>query len=471
MPLALAFSVGSVNSQPCALGNSGVKLNYSVVDGSNCKINIDLYFDMVHNPGGKWFWVHIWPAASYSDWNYGTPPTLANSGLNGSIATFGVEHHGSNLLIQTSYPPDPSAPGFQSNGLNVVVSPGTMSGSDRYTVKNLMLTAPGSCDIPQSYMVDVWESQSAQSQVVHCFVKGMNFFANDPTVNGILYCDVPRKYSFSLKTISNTTMSVNYKVFIDDGNGVFNASGDNILVNSGTEILSSGNLFRYQSPMLGYLPYSGQKPWSDRDLWVEITTASIPNAIYAQLTNSCIPLPVQISTINAQRNGENVRLQWTTVTEMNNRGFYIERNDDSYHWNTIAFVPTQAIAGNSNTLLSYLYSDNNRNNDVSTYRLRQVDFDGKLTYSSVVSVDGLKSKDELVFYPNPCGDDQLMIRLDANASFKIELYNQDGRITRQWSNLQSGSYDLKGLDAGVYILKVTNKNTGDIRTGKLILVH
>lgn len=460
----------SGNSQPCSIGSPGVKLNYAVTDGSNCRINIDLYFDMDHNSGGKFAWVHIWPTADYSNWGYGSPPTMANGGLTGSIASFGFEHKGGDLFIQSSYPLDPSAPGFQYTGLSVSEGPGEVTGFERYTVKNLSLLLPGGCNIPRSFTADVWQSQAAGSNVVHCFDKGLAFFANDPSVTGFMNCFVPRTYSFQVTTISAADMTVNYKVFIDDGDGIFNKPTDNIEVAGGIALLNAGNNYHYNSGLRGYLPYSGQKPYADRDLWVELTTAAVPNAVYAHLINSCIALPVQMLSFTAARKEKLVDLEWTTAAEINNKGFYIERRSGNEDWARLMFVPSAAPGGNSNSQLFYSYHDPNELTAVSLYRLCQVDLDNRVSYSDTRLVRGVGQVGKLLVYPNPSPDGRLVIVLDEmDRENTIRLLDMNGRVVREWNNLPDGRITVMNLSSGMYIIKVWNKNNNQVEQVKAVI--
>jgi len=459
------------SAQPCTLGNPGVKLNYTVTQGSNCQIGLDLYFDMIHNPGGKWLWVHIWPTASYSNWNYNNPPTTSNGGLTGSIATFGLEHQGTSLVIQASYPPDAAAPGFQYSGLIAVEGPGSMTGSERYTIKNLVLTVPGGCNTPQSFTADVWESQSAQSQNVHCFVKGMNFYANDPSADGLLLCSNPRRYRFTITTINSGGMNVNFKVFVDDGDGIFNKITDTLQVNNGSVALDALNGYKYQSPLLDYLPWSGQQPYADKDLWLEVTSPAVPNAIYAQLLNSCIPLAVKFTSFTAVRAKELVRLQWRTATEAGNSGFYIERKNSSAGWQTVTFVPTQAPGGNSNTELYYSFDDYNIVPTITEYRLRQTDQDGKNAYSEIKPVKGLNQPASLQVYPNPTPDGQITVVTSLTGELVLRLIDMNGKIVRQWSDFANGRIFIGALAAGTYSLQVYSKATLEMQQTKIILAR
>lgn len=458
-------------STQCVIDNPGIKLNYTVTDGNNCRINLDLYFDMIHNPGGKFAWIHIWPSNSYANWNYNNPPTLANGGLNGSIATIGIEHQQSSLVVQSTYPPDAGAQGIQFTGVTASEGPGILAGSERYTIKNINLLVPGDCNIPQSFTMDVWQSQSAQAQVVHCAAKGLVFFANDPRVTGLLNCNIPHTYTFVINTTSNTTIDVSYKVFIDNGDGIFNPAQDGVQVLSGTANLNPGNNYRYSSGVMGYLPYSAQKPEADRDLWLQVTSPYAPNAVYAHLTNGCIGLPVQLIRFTALRKNEMVNLSWTTSMEAGNKGFYIERLE-GVQWQTIGFVASAALNGQSDAEISYTYADYNALTMVSQYRLKQVDLQGSFTYSAIRVVPGMELTGRLLVFPNPSPDGNLnIVANDLEGELFIRIMDMNGKLVQQWSRSGGQQLAIRFSKSGMYILQVQQKATGRTLNHKIVIAR
>ncbi len=116
-------------------------------------------------------------------------------------------------------------------------------------------------------------------------------------------------------------------------------------------------------------------------------------------------IPVELTSFSAKVNDKNVVLSWVTATELNNHGFEIQRSLKSESgkdvWSKIGFVE-----GNGNTTETHLYSflDGNivRPGHYS-YRLKQVDFDGKYAYSEVAEIDIKKPVTYFLSqnYPNP----------------------------------------------------------------------
>jgi hypothetical protein len=458
--LPIILTVATLNfsaySQPCQFANLGIKVN-SEVPGPNgtCIINFDMYFDIDHNAGGKYFWFHVWPTDSYTNYNYNSnkAPTTANGGLTNSVLTFGFDHFQFQLTPMTSYLPDPGVQGFVGTYTISEVAGATF---DRYTAKGLYLTLPQGCNVSQPLTIDAWQTQAENGNNIHCFVNNVPIILNDPTITGgLLFCEIPRTYRFDINTKSVAQRTVNYKVFIDNGDGIFNAGLDTIQINSGTEIISSTTPFH--SPRLGYAPYNSTKPYSDRSLWVVILAngTDIPNEIYALIANSCVPLPVQLTQFTAQRNKMQVTLKWTTASENNNKGFYIERQNGIGNWQTLAFVNTMAFMGNSATDLNYSYTDINDLNGLTQYRLRQVDIDNKATLSDVRIVKGLDQLFNVRIFPNPTSDGQLVLVMDkADKAADITLIDMSGKITAQWNHFTGNRLQIHSLTTGLYVLKV-----------------
>jgi hypothetical protein len=113
-----------------------------------------------------------------------------------------------------------------------------------------------------------------------------------------------------------------------------------------------------------------------------------------------IPFPVKLMSFNGRNNGTTNELTWITATEQNNKDFSIERSEDSKNWRAIGSQLSKAQNGNSNEKLTYTFTDKSPNAGMEYYRLKQTDRDGKVTYSTYISVNsnaGLNVK----IYPNP----------------------------------------------------------------------
>ncbi|HYG50060.1 MAG TPA: hypothetical protein VD905_04110, partial [Flavobacteriales bacterium] len=93
---------------------------------------------------------------------------------------------------------------------------------------------------------------------------------------------------------------------------------------------------------------------------------------------SASPLPVIGLEFYAKRiNKQQVQLDWKTLQEINNKGFYIERKkENENNFAALRFVDSKGQNGNSSFSLSYMQLDTNNYAGKTYYRLKQEDFDG-----------------------------------------------------------------------------------------------
>jgi len=187
------------------------------------------------------------------------------------------------------------------------------------------------------------------------------------------------------------------------------------------------------------------------------------------LTNSCATLPVTMTSFTAARSQTNITLKWETVTEINSRGFYIERNIDGV-WQQIAFIPSQSINGNSTSLLTYTFTDVNAAKGISQYRLKQVDIDNKSKYSEIRSVIGYGQKVKTVVYPNPSSDGRVNVVFDDTKESKdITLIDAIGQTVKQWKKVTGNNILIDNLTPGMYSLRIVIPATGEQSVEKIVI--
>ena len=239
------------------------------------------------------------------------------------------------------------------------------------------------------------------------------------------------------------------------------ASGNNLP-------LDNTNNYRFTSGIMTYLPYSNQKPYADRALWIVVTSPSIGNEVYARLDNGCIPLPVQFKSFTAIRNHSNVSLTWETASEQNNSGFAVERNTNAV-WEQVAFITSQAVNGNSDVILNYQYTDLNNTKGITQYRIKQVGLDGKSTYSEVRAVRAEGQMGKVIVYPNPGNGQVNIVFEDAGVRRDITLMDLCGRTMKQIRNVSNNNITMNNLAPGMYLLRVVVIETGEQLVEKIVV--
>jgi len=171
-----------------------------------------------------------------------------------------------------------------------------------------------------------------------------------------------------------------------------------------------------------------------------------------------------------QRNNAIVQIAWQTAREQNNRGFEIERRSDNEPWTTVAYVATLAPTGNSSETLKYLYGDNTPLRGNLQYRLRQVDINGRATYSPVRTINVLGEENKIVIYPNPSTDGRVNISFgNVNSLRDVQVLDINGQLIQQWLSINSNSQQLTNLRRGNYFVRVIDRQTGTMTSQKLIV--
>jgi hypothetical protein len=187
------------------------------------------------------------------------------------------------------------------------------------------------------------------------------------------------------------------------------------------------------------------------------------------------PLPVELSSFVSIVNRNDVKLNWTTVTEINNSGFDIERAVSNGEFHKVGFV---AGNGNTSTQRNFSFTDKGLNHGTYNYRLKQIDFNGNFEYfnlSNEVNIGVPSSYSLSQNYPNPFNPStKIDYELPSDGRVSIVLYDLSGKEVETMLNESrtAGYYSLNfnagNLSSGIYFYKITANNF--TMTKKMMLV-
>jgi hypothetical protein len=167
------------------------------------------------------------------------------------------------------------------------------------------------------------------------------------------------------------------------------------------------------------------------------------------------PLPIELVKFSAFPGDEEVHVSWTTLSETNNDFFTIERSNDMYNFEPLAFIRG---AGNSTQKIDYSFTDVNPYQDISYYRLKQTDFDGSYSYSQIACVK-FSNEIPVTIFPNPTSQSINLsyVALENILSFYC-LYDAKGKMVREQKeiSLEKGInkifIDLSEFETGIYFI-------------------
>jgi len=180
--------------------------------------------------------------------------------------------------------------------------------------------------------------------------------------------------------------------------------------------------------------------------------------------NPDFPLPVELSSFTYEVTARDLKLLWSTVSEINNSGFYVERknaNSSNDEWINMGFVKGQ---GNSNSVNNYVYNETSLNSGIYSYRLRQVDFNGNMEYfnlSGVVNISTPAGYSLNQNYPNPFNPTtKISFDIPEAAKVILKIYDAAGNEVKTLlkENKPAGYYTIEfngnDLSSGVYYYKL-----------------
>ncbi len=157
-----------------------------------------------------------------------------------------------------------------------------------------------------------------------------------------------------------------------------------------------------------------------------------------------VALPVELLSFQGQNQGKTNLLTWQTASEKNNYGFQVQRSAEGKDFEPLIFASGH---GTTNEKQSYSYIDNSP--FITTYyRLRQIDFDGKESFSKTISLVRLVVKN-LKIYPTPATD-YLSVETDETGNFSIINLLGQTMMHSQITN----SVDISTLPSAVYFFRV-----------------
>ncbi|MBN8865474.1 MAG: T9SS type A sorting domain-containing protein [Sphingobacteriales bacterium] len=169
-------------------------------------------------------------------------------------------------------------------------------------------------------------------------------------------------------------------------------------------------------------------------------------------------LPVHWLGFSARQQAQGILLSWSTATEEGSKHFDVEHSTNGSSWSRVATI---AASGNSTTVQQYEALHASPASGSNYYRIRQIDADGKHSFSKVVLIAVATNRNAVLVYPNPVVNGMLYVKLEEAAGLRI--VNMSGLTVVQKSlaaglhnlsvaHLPRGSYWVKAGDMAVKVL-------------------
>ncbi len=232
----------------------------------------------------------------------------------------------------------------------------------------------------------------------------------------------------------------------------------------------SGTIYNGNSVNVGLLINADDLQLGDYSMDMEITTNDPvhPLVIIPVTMTVTNEIPVELAAFNAEVIDDNVILNWSTATELNNSGFQIEKRilsqqSSAGNWASVGYIEGKGTTAEKSF---YTFKDKNEKSGKYKYRLKQIDFDGTFSYSDEVEIEVSGPKDFALYqnYPNPFNPSTtIKFALPVKTNFSLNIYNTLGeKITELFNGeMESGYHEIifnaSGLSSGIYFYKIESE--------------
>ncbi|MEN9885184.1 MAG: hypothetical protein RLZZ420_2401 [Bacteroidota bacterium] len=191
---------------------------------------------------------------------------------------------------------------------------------------------------------------------------------------------------------------------------------------------------------------------------------------FAPIELEASALPVILKGFSARSVGAGqVKLQWETLQEQMNKGFWIERksaNQDKFE--RIGFVPSKVPGGSSYKQTGYQFTDNPIVSGKLLYRLVQEDLDSKLTVGEVKKVE-LNQGVIFSVYPNPSRGKVIIQLYDQSNDYALDVYDGMGNKISSFKKVPKTGCQIELPNSGIFIFRLTNLNSGEMHISRHIV--
>lgn len=158
------------------------------------------------------------------------------------------------------------------------------------------------------------------------------------------------------------------------------------------------------------------------------------------------PLPIVLHSFTAHCINSSVEVKWETLCEINNDRFILEKSTNMIDWKILTEING---AGNSNSVVTYTYTDTEISSNSSYYRLTQVDYDNRTEVFNPIALNCGNNTDILEVFPNPAQDKIHIISKETE--YIVEISTLSGVVVSKGTS--ESSININTLSPGVFLIR------------------
>lgn len=193
---------------------------------------------------------------------------------------------------------------------------------------------------------------------------------------------------------------------------------------------------------------------------IPLTGIDNDNFYISSIDGTNTTLPIELTSFKAHVEGTQVKLLWTTASEINNDFFTVERLRPEGGFDAIETVDAHGTVKHEQSYFAY---DRNPLKGINYYRLKQTDFDGTTSYSEIISVEVNETENRLEVYPNPSRHEDITVNMNGlkpGQQVRLTIYSAQQAIV--FTSLETADLNgslharipTRGWSPGAYVLLI-----------------
>jgi hypothetical protein len=177
-------------------------------------------------------------------------------------------------------------------------------------------------------------------------------------------------------------------------------------------------------------------------------------------------MPVELVLFNVECKDSKTKIVWATASETNNDYFTIEKSADATQFENLATITG---AGNSNSYISYSYTDDNPYSGITYYRIKQTDFDGTSTSSAIINSSCKNSEDQIALNLSFANGEVYMTVSHLIDDYSLSIFDAAGKLVYnddiKKNSEQTQQFILNGdlFNPGLYFIQLLSKDNSLIQ--------
>ena len=275
---------------------------------------------------------------------------------------------------------------------------------------------------------------------------------------------IPSEFTVTIHDDQNLNgfvfLKVNGKLAFQNNNSTLNLGSTAVII-----VTSKGEIMGGGSPSQK-IRLNGEQIFKGNDAPISGPQMASATSEGFSFFNEFSLLPVKFVGFTTTRRGNDVLVQWATSEEKNAGIYHVERSLDGTGWNTVGYI---AAVGNASAVSNYSFTDKNVSAKLVYYRIKQVDYDGTTTYTTIRTIksDNASANDIKIAAVNK--KVLLQFASEVKGQLTVRFVNGNGQvIDQQIISKATGQVVLNSKVSGNYIISLSNGQ--DINTAKQVIL-